>query len=217
MALFPMFLKLDRRRVLVVGAGHVGESKIAGLLDQRADLRVVAPQATARVRRWARAGKIRWAKRPFSQGDMKGVFLVVVATPSAELNDRVARLARRRNVLVNVVDDPERCDFYYPALVRRGPLSIAISTEGQSPAFAGRLRRQLEQDLPPEIGRQVLRLGRERARLFSKSMDPDERRQLLIRLAGKISLGGKDERESVFGRSRARRSGPADGEGSADD
>jgi precorrin-2 dehydrogenase/sirohydrochlorin ferrochelatase len=205
MALFPLFLKLEGRPALVVGAGRVGEAKIWGLLRAGARVRVVAPSATARVRAWAGAGRIVWTSRPFAAGDLRGVFLAVVATPSTHLNDRVAVLARRRRVLVNVVDDPGRCDFYYPAVVRRGPLTLAISTEGRSPAFARRLRRHLERHIGPEVGRAVERLGRERRKLFSQSIEPGKRRQLLLRLAGEIPLGGEHERQGVSGGCRPGR------------
>ena len=206
MALFPLFLKLEGRPALVVGAGRVAEAKIRSLLRAGASVRVVAPRATARVRAWAGDGRIVWASRPFAAVDLRGVFLAVVATPSPDLNDRVAVLARRRRVLVNVVDDPERCDFYYPAVVRRGPLTLAISTEGRSPAFARRLRRHLERRIGPEVGRAVERLGRERRKLFSQSIDPAKRRQLLLRLAREIPLGGEYERQGVSGGCRPGRS-----------
>jgi precorrin-2 dehydrogenase/sirohydrochlorin ferrochelatase len=188
MGLFPMFVKLEGRRALVVGAGSVGEGKIRGLLLAGARVRVVAPRATARVRAWARAGRIRWEARPFAARDLRGAFLAVVATGSEELNDRVTRLARRLRILVNVVDVPERCDFYYPALVRRGPLVIAISTEGQSPSLAKRLREQIERQYGPELGRVVRELGRARRRLLSQSIDPARRRRLLRQLAQTIPL-----------------------------
>jgi precorrin-2 dehydrogenase/sirohydrochlorin ferrochelatase len=194
MALFPMFLKLEGRPALVVGAGRVGEAKIRSLLRAGASVRVVAPRATARVRAWAGSGRIAWASRPFAAGDLRGVFLAVVATPSPDVNGRVAALARRRRVFVNVVDDPARCDFYYPAVVRRGPLTVAISTGGSSPAFARRLRRHLERQIVPEVGREVERIGRERRKLFSQSIDPGKRRQMLLRLAGEIPIGGEHER-----------------------
>jgi precorrin-2 dehydrogenase/sirohydrochlorin ferrochelatase len=206
MALFPMFLKLEGRPALVVGAGRVGEAKIRSLLRAGACVRVVAPVATARVRAWAGAGRIAWAARPFVADDLHDVFLAVVATPSVALNDRIAALARRRHIFVNVVDDPERCDFYYPAVVRRGPLTLAISTEGRSPAFARRLRRHLERRIGPEVGRAVARLGRERRKILSQSIEPGKRKRLLLRLAGEIPLGGEYERQSVSGGSRPGRS-----------
>jgi precorrin-2 dehydrogenase/sirohydrochlorin ferrochelatase len=128
MPLFPAFLKLNGRRCLVIGAGRVAEEKIESLLRAEADVRVVAPAATDRVRGWARAGKIRWDARKFRSSDLKDIFLVVAATSSPALHARIFREARRRGVLCNVVDDPAHCDFYYGAVVRRGALQIAIST-----------------------------------------------------------------------------------------
>lgn len=189
MPLFPMCMKLEGRRALVVGAGRVGETKIRSLLQARARVRVVAPRATPRVRAWARARKIEWAARPFRAGDLRGAFLAVVATGSEQVNDQVARLARRLRVPVNVVDDPKRCDFYYPAVIRRGPLLVAISTEGRSPALARRLRQHLQKSLTPELGRAVERLGRERDRLISQSVRPSQRRRALLCLAREIPLG----------------------------
>lgn len=189
MALFPMFLKLEGQPALVVGAGRVGETKIRSLLRAGARVRVVAPRATPRVKAWARAGRVDWAARPFAARDLRGALLAVVATGSEEQNGRVARLARRQRIPVNVVDDPEQCDFFYPAVIRRGPLLVAISTEGRSPALARRLRQHLQRLLPPELGRNIERLGRERDRLSSQSMRPDQKRLALVRLAREIPLG----------------------------
>src|SRR3984885_5806516 len=144
-ALFPMFMKLEGKRCLVVGAGKVGEPKIAGLLDTGARLHVVALEASDSMREWAKAGKIMLELRAFSPEDLGGTFLAVVATASRSLNESIYREAQRQGVLCNVVDVPEYCDFYYPAVVRRGDLQIAISTNGQSPSLAQRLRQQLEQ------------------------------------------------------------------------
>jgi precorrin-2 dehydrogenase / sirohydrochlorin ferrochelatase len=149
----------------VVGAGVVGEGKIGGLLGSGAEIRVVAPEATERVRRWARAGRIRWLKREFRDSDIDGCFCVVAATSLSDLHTRIFRLARRRGVLCNVVDVPELCDFYYPAVVRRGALQIAISTAGESPALAQRLRKKLEKQFGPEYSVWLKELGSARRRL----------------------------------------------------
>ncbi len=183
MSLFPLFVKLDRRPCLVVGAGPVGEAKIASLLRAGANVRVVAPRATRTVRAWARAGRISWEARGFDPADLDGAFLVVAATSSVDLHERVFWEAKRRGILCNVVDDPERCDFYYPAVVQRGPLQIAISTRGLSPALAQRLRRKLEQQFGPEYEAWVEQLGQARQELFTRDMDPERRRRLLHRLA----------------------------------
>ena len=178
-----MFLKLEGRRCLVVGAGAVAEGKISGLLDAAAKIRVVAPEATEQVRAWAAAGQIEYLARPCEPTDLEGMFLVVAATDSHELHENILAEARLRGVLCNVVDVPELCDFYYPALARRGALQIAVSTSGQSPALAQRLRKELEEQFGPEYEAWLNQLGEERAKLFAAFMDPEERKRLLHDLA----------------------------------
>jgi precorrin-2 dehydrogenase/sirohydrochlorin ferrochelatase len=179
MALFPMFLKLARRQCLVVGAGKIAEEKIEGLLSTGAEIRVVAPEATARVKNLAQTKQIRWDARRFRSSDLKGAFLVVAATSSPALHTKIYTEARRQGVLCNVVDDPAHCDFYYGSVVRRGALQIAISTSGQSPALAQRLRKRLEQQFGPDYEAWIETLGEARERLFAGKMDPEERKQLL--------------------------------------
>jgi len=183
MTLFPMFLKLAGRPCLVVGAGRVGQSKIRSLLAAGAAVRAVGPRATPQVKRWARERKISWAARDFDSSDMNGVVLVV-ASASPEINDRVSWEDRQQGVLCNVVDDPARCDFYYPAVVRRGGLQIAISTGGKSSALAQRLRKQLEKQFGPEYEGWVEHLGETRQKRLKQDMDPERRRRLLHGLAG---------------------------------
>jgi precorrin-2 dehydrogenase/sirohydrochlorin ferrochelatase len=177
--LFPMFLKLSARPCLVVGAGTIAESKIASLLEAGAKISVVAPEATPQVRAWAHSNEITWHQRPFEPEDLEGKFLVVAATSSKEVHERIFEEANRRGVLRNIVDVPELCDFYYPAVVQRGALQIAISTAGQSPALAQRLRKQLEKQFGPEYEEWLAQLGKARAKLHSASLDPHERKRLL--------------------------------------
>jgi precorrin-2 dehydrogenase / sirohydrochlorin ferrochelatase len=174
-----MFLKLEGRSCLVVGAGKIGESKIRSLLVARAQVRVIAPWATPAVAGWARTGVLTWAARAFAPADLDATFLVIAATSSVETNDLVFREATRRQILCNVVDDPDRCDFYYPAVVRRGALQVAISTEGKSPALAQRLRREFERQLAPFYAGWIEQLGRIRSQLFRRALNPEHRRQLL--------------------------------------
>jgi precorrin-2 dehydrogenase/sirohydrochlorin ferrochelatase len=182
-ALFPAFLKLAGRKCLVVGAGQVGESKIEGLLATGAEVTVVAPRATSTVQAWSEAGKLGWHARSFDPPDLEAVFLAVVATSSPLLNEWIFQEARRRGALCNVVDDPAHCDFYYPAVVRRGALQIAISTDGKSPALAQRLRKKLEEEFDPAYASWIEELGNMRRQLFAQAMDPEERRRLLHDLA----------------------------------
>ena len=182
-SLFPMFVKLDGRQVLVVGAGRVGEPKIRGLLPTGARIRVVAYEASDAVREWDRLGQIVLEERGFVLTDLENVFLVVVATSSRDLNEFVFGEAHARGVLCNVVDVPEQCDFYYPAVVQRGDLQIAISTSGQSPSLAQRIRQQLEQKFGPGYARWVADLGETRRKILASDLDPERKRFLLQSLA----------------------------------
>jgi precorrin-2 dehydrogenase / sirohydrochlorin ferrochelatase len=186
--LFPMFVKLEGRACLVVGAGRIAESKIPGLLDAGADVRVIAPEANPVVIDWASSGQIRWEQRTFQNSDLDGIFLVIAATALHDLNTAVFREARRRNILCNAVDDPDNCDFYYAAVVRRGALQLAISTAGLSPALAQRIRHELEQQFGPEYAGWLEQLGAARQELFAQDIDPVQRKQLLHRLASRESF-----------------------------
>jgi precorrin-2 dehydrogenase/sirohydrochlorin ferrochelatase len=187
-SLFPMFLKLADRQVLVVGAGKVGEGKIAGILDTGARIRVVAREATDAVRDWARAGLIELELCSFSAQDLDGAFVAIVATASRDLNEFIYREAQSRGVLCNVVDVPEFCDFFYPAVVRRGDLQIAISTSGQSPSLAQKLRRQLEQQFGPGYASWVAELGETRRLVHASDLAPERKRELLHSLASRDAL-----------------------------
>jgi precorrin-2 dehydrogenase/sirohydrochlorin ferrochelatase len=180
-----MFVKLNNRPVLVVGAGEVGEQKIRGLLDTGACVRVIALQAGAAVREWAEVGQIMLEERAFSPMDLEGIFLVIVATASREVNDSVSLEARARSVLCNVVDVPEQCDFFYPAVVQRGDLQIAVSTAGQSPSLAQRLRQQLERQFGPGYEEWVARLGETRREVLNSRLSPERKRGLLHALASR--------------------------------
>jgi precorrin-2 dehydrogenase / sirohydrochlorin ferrochelatase len=185
MTLFPMFLKLQGRSCLVVGAGTIGEPKISSLIEAGASIRVVALRATAAVMEWARTEAITWEVRAFNSADLDNTFMVIAATNSRALNAVIFHQAQQRNILCNVVDDPEHCDFYYSAVVRRGDLQIAISTNGHSPALAQRIRRQLEIQFGPEYGEWLEELGRTRQQLFASKIDPEQRRRLLHELASR--------------------------------
>ena len=186
--LFPMFLKLEGRHCLVVGAGKVGEPKISGLLETGARIRVVALDASSAVREWARAGKLELALRAFSGDDLNGAFLAVVATNSRTLNERIYREAQRRGVLCNVVDVPDLCDFYYPAVVNRGDLQIAVSTAGKSPSLAQKIRQQLEKQFGLGYAAWVAELGETRRLILASDLDKERKLDLLHSLASREAL-----------------------------
>lgn len=185
MKLFPMFLKLEGRRCLVVGAGVIAESKIRSLLAAGATVRVVAPKARKSVVDWARAGVIAWDARAFETRDLDDTFLVIAATAMSELNALIFREAQARGILCNAVDDPQHCDFYFPAVVRRGDLQLAISTGGRSPALAQRLRREFEAQFSPLYAGWLYELGKSRDHLLASELDPERRRQILHVLASR--------------------------------
>jgi precorrin-2 dehydrogenase / sirohydrochlorin ferrochelatase len=177
--LFPLFLKLRDRRCLVVGAGPISEGKIAGLLDTGAHVHVVAPKATPQILQWHKKKKIRLSRRVFRAKDLDGIFLVVAATNSPKVHRAIYREAQGRRVLCNIVDVPPLCDFYYPAVVRRGKLQIAISTAGSSPSLARRLREEMEVAFGLKYAEWLRHLSRERKKLLATDMPVEQRMQLL--------------------------------------
>jgi precorrin-2 dehydrogenase / sirohydrochlorin ferrochelatase len=187
-SLCPMFLKLEGKRCLVVGAGKVGEPKIGGLIDTGARVHVIALEATEAVHQWAKEGKVALELRAFAKSDLAETFLAVIATSSRSLNGSIYREARRRGVLCNVVDVPEYCEFYYPAVVRRGDLQIAISTNGQSPSLSRKLRQQLERQFGPGYAQWVAELGETRRQVLASDLDPQRKGDLLRSLASREAL-----------------------------
>ena len=186
MSLFPLFLKLEGRPVLVVGGGEIAEGKVSSLLHAGAFVHVVAPTATLAISAWAEEGRIQWHKRSFAASDVSDQELVIAATSSPDVNHEVYAEAHRHRVLCNVVDDPPYCDFYFPAVVRRGDLQIAISTGGQSPALAQQLRLQLESQFGPEYAERISELGRQRREVLATQPPGDARKKLLHELAQEV-------------------------------
>ena len=138
-------LKLTGRRCLVVGGGEIGLEKVEGLLACDGAVTVIAPAVEPALEEYAREGSIRWEQRPYGGAeDLEGIFMVIAATNDTDVNIAVYDDAERRAMLVNVVDVPPLCNFILPAIVRTGPLAIAISTAGASPALAKRMKREIE-------------------------------------------------------------------------
>src|SRR5919109_369798 len=136
-------LRLTGRRCVVVGGGDVGLEKVEGLLACDARVVLVAPTAVPELEELAAEGSIEWLRREYRSGDLEGTFVAIAATDDTDVNIRVFEDAERRAMLVNVVDVPPLCSFILPAIVRTGPLAIAISTAGASPAPAKRIKRQI--------------------------------------------------------------------------
>ncbi len=185
MTLFPAFLKLQGRPVLVVGGGPVAEQKLAGLVETEALITLIAPRITSAIVEQARAGTILWIAREFRRSDLDRTFLVIAATGNPQVNDEIFREADRRNILCNAVDEPDRCHFYYGSVVRRGDLQIAISTNGKSPALAQRLRLEFEALIDETYAEWLEWLGRVRNLYIERRVQREERVRALHQIASR--------------------------------
>jgi precorrin-2 dehydrogenase/sirohydrochlorin ferrochelatase len=201
--LFPVFIKLADRPCLVVGAGEIALAKVFSLLQSGARITVVAPEAKSAIREMARSGRLVWNRRKYQPSDLAGAFLAIAGTSDFALNHEVFVEAERRGILCNAVDDPPNCDFYFPAIVRRGDLQIAISTAGASPALAQRLRKELNAALPADVGSWLEELGNLRREVLELEPLNDARRQLLHTLATREVCGFDACPSRAYARSHA--------------
>jgi siroheme synthase-like protein len=185
MTLFPAFLKLEDRPILVIGGGAIASSKIPGLLEAGARITVVAPKLNCDLAERVRNRQIEWLPKPFEASDLDGKFVVIAATSLRDVNAAVFAAADQRQILCNAVDDIDHCHFYYGSIVQRGDLQIAISTNGKSPALAQRLRKELEQQFGPEYAAWLEWLGAAREAIRAQSTDPEAAKQQLHLLASR--------------------------------
>jgi siroheme synthase-like protein len=181
--LLPLFVKLEGRPCLVVGAGVIGLQKVRSLLECGATVTVVAPDGRDEMRDLEKQGKIVWRQRHYGVEDIHGQQLVIAATSDPGVNHAIYSDATVAGVLANAVDDPPFCDFYFGSVVRRGALQIGISTAGESPALAQRLRQQLEALLDKGTGLWLQRLGALRREVLAAHPAGEERNDLLRTLA----------------------------------
>jgi len=183
MSMLPIFLKLDGRRCLLVGAGNVALEKVGTLLNTGLQIRVVAPDARPEIAELAREAKLEWIQRAFEPSDLEGNTLVIAATNVPEVNAAVYHSAVERGILANSVDDIPNCDFFFGSIVSRGSLQIAISTGGESPAVAQRLRREIDEQLPQDLGLWLDDLGELRREVLAMHPRSEGRKLLLHQLA----------------------------------
>ena len=170
MGFYPIFFDLNRRCCVVFGGGAVAERRVEGLLASGADLTLISPVVTDRLKKLAAQGAIRYLERGYEPGDLAGFELVFVATDDGAVNLAVFSEARSRAIWVNSADDPGNCDFILPAVIRRGDLSIAISTGGASPAATRMIREELEEYFTADYARLVQIAGEVRRSLRDKSI-----------------------------------------------
>ncbi len=179
---YPIGLNLSGRPCVVIGGGSVAARKVAALIEAGASVTVVAPEACPDLEALAGSGAVAIRRRPFQPPDLDRAFVAVAATDSSEVNRAVSAAARERGILVNVVDDPGRSDFIVPAVVRRGNLCLAITTDGKSPLLARRIGERLEAEFGPEYGQFLDWLGEARETIKRKEPDEARRRALFARL-----------------------------------
>ena len=141
---YPVFLNLTGRRCVIIGGGQIAEGKISKLLDSGAKIIVISPDATQGIRSFAERGQIELDLRKYQQGDLQGAFLVIAATNDRVVNQEIFEEAEKQGILLNAVDDMPRCSFIAPSIVEKGPVTVAISTGGASPALARKLRENME-------------------------------------------------------------------------
>ena len=171
---YPIYLNLNGKRALVVGGGTIAEGKIDRLRQTGADITVVSPEATPGIARYADYGEVTWLKKEYGAGDLDGAFIVIAATNQRDVNERIFEDAERLGILLNVVDDPPRCNFIAPSIIERGPVTLAISTGGASPALARKLRESLGESAELRWADMagVMSAARKRLREAGVSVDP---------------------------------------------
>lgn len=181
MAYFPLFIDIKEKKCLVVGGGKVALRKTETLLRYQAAVYVVGETVCEEIRALLPPGQIREGEP--EPADLEGAVLAVAATGSREVNRRLARYCRSRNIPVNVADAPEECSFFFPAVIKKGDISIGVNTGGKSPVVSGRIRRELEQAVPDYYGEIAAQLGELREYVQTRFREENVRREILKRTA----------------------------------
>jgi precorrin-2 dehydrogenase / sirohydrochlorin ferrochelatase len=177
--LYPVYLQLYQKKVLIVGGGSIATQKIKTLLDTGCIITVVSPTITKEIASWNQQKLLRLKQREFLAIDVNNMNLIFSATNNRDVNEKIKTLANQKSIMVNAVDDPPNCDFYVPSIVRRGSLVIAISTQGECPGFAKLLRKKIEELIPSKYGEFVCFLGRLRKHMKASCKDSNQRQSVM--------------------------------------
>ncbi len=182
MAKYPIFLELASRRVVVIGGGNVAVRKVQSLHETKARVVVIAEKINETMTNYCKGTNIELIKSKYSKSYLPGAVLVIAATSDQQTNALIYKDCRQLEILCNVVDDPRHCDFFVPAVVRRGELQIAIGTNGKCPAYAGYLRKKLESTFTEKHGQFLAELENIRKQLIENLTNPKQRKAVLEKL-----------------------------------
>jgi len=189
MHVYPIYLtRLHEKKTVLIGGNHEAERKVAELLEREAKLTVISPNVTSNLKKCSDEGSIDWISRDYEEGDLAGAFLVIVAEFEGELNKRVYREAEELGILVNVMDDIPHANFSFGSIVKRGPLTISISTSGAAPTLAVRLRQRFEEEFGQEYESFLTVMQKLRAPMSRHYTDFDQRRNLWYQLIDSNAL-----------------------------
>ncbi len=199
MKYYPVNLDIKNRACLVIGGGRVGTRKVKTLVDCSAAVTVVSPEISPQLEKMASDGIVTLEKRAYRDGDLEGKFLVIGATDDEVLNRRIHAAADALNTLCNIADRPEICNFILPAIVHRGDLVLAVSTSGKSPAYAKKMRKDLENQFGEEYEPFLRLMGAIRQRLLSEAHAPEAHKPLFEKLitAGLLDLIKANRTEQI--------------------
>ncbi|MBE9547222.1 MAG: bifunctional precorrin-2 dehydrogenase/sirohydrochlorin ferrochelatase [Proteobacteria bacterium] len=178
MKYYPICLDISNRRCVVIGGGDVAERKVMRLLECGADVVVAGKKLNQKLEAMKNDGKIGHIAADYGEEYIRDAFMVIGATDSDDVNERIYRDAGKMGILVNIVDDPARCDFILPSLFQQGDLQIAVSTGGKSPALAKRLREEMEERYGPEYKTLLDIMGAVREKVIARGHPPEENRRL---------------------------------------
>lgn len=183
---YPVNLSVKNKRCLVLGGGKVAERKVKRLLESGARVSVVSPSVTPGLRRLREKNKIILKNREFRPKDLSGIFLAISAADDRKINSAVSSYCRKNDILVNVVDSPEECGFVLPSVVRRGALTISISTDGLSPALSKRIRQDIEKRYGAEYAGYLRMMKKVRPRVLETIKDPGARKIIFKKMLSRL-------------------------------
>ncbi len=190
MKMFPIYLRqLDERKTVLIGGNREAEKKTEQLLDRNADVTIISSLLTYKMQHWVNENRFTWIPREYQQGDLEGAFMAIVADYTGDINEQVYEEAKKRDILVNVMDDIPHANFSFGSIVKRGPLTISVSTGGAAPALAVRLRQQFEEEFGPEYGEFLEFMQKLRKPMATHHPDFDIRRKLWYKIIDSEVLG----------------------------